>query len=689
MQALPSARIAALVTCLIALAPATAAAATPEQVQESIASATTWIRTQQDTATGALTGFGGDWSLAALAAAGAHPADVHGPNPGDPSLVGFYLADWTSPALSAPTDPDSNQNPSFYTAVDYARVSLLAHAAGLDPAALSADQNAIAQLAGLWRVGGTYGQESLFNHSVFGALALASTGIAPAVLQARSASLIRTSQHTDGGWSYQAVQDDGDRATPSDVDVTGAALSALCTTGATTADPAVALGVAFLESRFLPETGAFDAAFGANADSNAWALHGLLGCGVDTGAAPWTTAAGKSPQDFLLSLQRTTGPNAGSFKYVPGEGDDDPPNLYSTQDALRGLAATSFIVTPPGREDRADPSELPGPDVPDGTPVPLTLLVDNGTGTLRLCRVTAPIGAGISELLTAAQSSATPSGCVFGLQLGAEDEVVRLNGRLSTEDQPWLASTRLEGEGRAGGQTVGLGDFVYLRRPAAGAVEAASSDPIVFGDQVESTLGKARELYVRVDQAPVEPRFAVTGPDREDFALADGDCRQGRIQPGSGCTLRLRFVPSGLGLRSASLSLFNADGAIGAPIALEGTGVAAPAVQGPKGDTGSQGEQGDTGARGGKGARGRPGRDARVSCKVARLKDRQRLRCTVKLSGKGSLRRSTRATLSRHGHVVVRGTLGRLQSRRPLARGRYTLRAGRGAAAVSATVILR
>ncbi|HEY6780573.1 MAG TPA: hypothetical protein VI111_06420 [Thermoleophilaceae bacterium] len=695
MQRLPLARLAALVACLVALAPATAAATTPEQIQASIASAAGWIRTQQDPTTGGLTGFGGDWSLTALAAAGAHPADVHGPNPGDPSLVDFYLADWTSPEFSAPTDPDVNQNPNFYTAADYARVSLLARSAGLDPARLSATQNAIAQLAALWRVGGTYGEESLLNPSVFGTLALAGTGYAPAVLQARSASLIRANQHTDGGWTFQAVQDDDDRNAVSDIDMTGAALAALCTTGATTADPAVAAGVELLESKFLPATGAFDAQFGVNADSNAWALHGLLSCGIDIAAAPWTTPEGKSPQDFLLSLQRTSGPNAGSFKYVPTEGDDDPPNLYTTQDALRALATTGFVVPPPGRENPSDPSELPVPEVPDATPVPMTLLVDNGTGSIRLCRVTAPTAATVAEVLTVAQSESTPSGCVFGLQLGAANEVVRLNGRVSTDDQPWLATTRLEDEGPAGGQPVGLGDFVYLRRPGPGAVAPADADPIDFGNQVDGTLGRAHDLYVRIDQAPVEPHFAVTGPNREDFLLADGDCRQGPIQPGAGCTLRLRFAPSGLGQRSASLAVFNDDGQVGAPIALAGTGVAAPAIKGPQGDPGPNGDagpagsKGDLGPRGDKGARGRPGRDATVRCKVIRIRSNQRLRCSVRFDGRGSLSRSTRATLSRHGRVIAHGTLGGLRAARPFAHGRYTLRAGRGEHAVRALVIVR
>jgi Collagen triple helix repeat (20 copies) len=696
MQRLPLARLAALAACLIALASAApAAAATPQQIEASIASATTWIRAQQDPGSGALTGFGGDWSLSALAAAGVHPADVRAS--GGPSLVEFYLPSWTAPEISAPTDPDVNQNPNFYTAADYARVTLLARASGLDPAALSADQNTIAQLAGLWRVAGTYGEEALLNHSAFSALALASTGYAPAILQARSAGLIRANQHADGGWIFMTVADEGDRDSPSDVDMTGAALAALCAGGATTADPAVARGVAFLESKLVPATGAFDAMFGANADSNAWALQGLKACGVDTAAAPWTTAAGTSPQDFLLSLQRTSGPSAGSFKYVPSEGDDDPANLYSTQDALRALAGEDFVVTPPGRGDPSDPSELPSPDVADGTPVPLTLLVDNGTGTIRLCRVTAPVGATVAAVLTEAQSAATPSGCVFGLSVGGDDQVTALNGRLSTTDQPWLATTRLDGESPAGAQTVGLGDFVYLRRPGPGAVQPASGDPIAFGEQVDGTLGKPRDLYVRVDQSSVEPRFVVTGADREDFVLADGDCRQGPIQPGLGCTLRLRFAPSELGERSASLQLLNADGFYGPPIALGGVGVEAPAAQGPQGDPGPQGDQGQQGpkgdagmpgATGERGARGRAGRDAKVTCKVVRAK-RLRLRCTARLKGQGSLRRSTGATLSRHGRVVARGTLGGMRARKPLARGRYVLRVRSSGTTVRAIVTLR
>lgn len=644
-------RFAVLAISLTALLPATASAATEEQIQQSIDSAAAWIPTQQNPSTGALNGFGGDWALTALAAAGIHPADVHGPGPTDPSLVDFYLAEWTSPEFSAPTDPDVNQNPSGKVAADYARVVLLAAASGLDAAKLSADQNAIAQLAALWRQAGSYGNSTFFNQSVFGALALASTGTPPAILQARSASLIRANQHNDGGWGYQEVNDENDRNTPSDTEMTGTALSALCSTGATTADPVVARGIEFLESQFDPSTGAFAAFFGVNADSNAWALHGLRSCEVDTEAAPWTTPGGKSPQDFLLSLQRSSGPNTGSFKYEPGEADGAAPNLYSTQDALRALAANGVVVSLPPREDPADPAELPPPTVPDGTPVPISLLVDNGIGTIRLCRVTTPTGSTVADVLSAAQGSSTPSGCVFGLKLDGDDEVTSLNGRANGAGRSWLASTRLSAEGAAGPQTVGLGDFVQVHFPGPGAVEVTNTDPIEFGDQVDSTLGKAHELYVRVDDAPLEPRFAVTGPNREDFVVADGDCRQRALQPGAGCTLRLRFAPTGVGERTATLVPLNAEGPYGPSISLSGTGVQAPASQGPTGPAGAPGPHGPTGPAGASGARGpagpkgkegergptgkrgpqgKPGRNARIACKTRqRRSGKSRVRCSV------------------------------------------------------------
>ena len=54
----------------MALAPASAFAATQQQVNDAVAAGAAWVRTQQNASTGQITGFGGDYALSALSAAG-------------------------------------------------------------------------------------------------------------------------------------------------------------------------------------------------------------------------------------------------------------------------------------------------------------------------------------------------------------------------------------------------------------------------------------------------------------------------------------------------------------------------------------------------------------------------------------------------------------------------------------------
>jgi hypothetical protein len=84
-----------VVACFLVfgLTPAAATAATRQEVNDSVAAGAAWIRTQQNTATGQITGFGGDWALSSLAAAGIHAADVKGAGVADPS----------APATSSPS----------------------------------------------------------------------------------------------------------------------------------------------------------------------------------------------------------------------------------------------------------------------------------------------------------------------------------------------------------------------------------------------------------------------------------------------------------------------------------------------------------------------------------------------------------------------------------------------------------
>lgn len=404
-------RLVVAFAAIAALAPSAAsAAATQQEIDASVAAGAAWIRTQQNPATGQLTGFGGDYALSALAAAGVHPADV-----GAPSAQDYYAGVW-----AAQTTPSS-------TAV------LFGHAAGLDVQRLSASTNLVAQLAAAYNADGSLGNGAT-NLTAFSALALARVG-APAAALARINGYLRGQQHLDGGWNFGRVSTDAQRATAGSVDMTGAVLAALCETGAGANDPDVRAGLSFLEGRQDPVTGGL-----GNVDSTGWALSGLRACGVDPQGGRFTTAASTNPIDHLLSQQDASG----AFLF------SGAPNLYSTQNAVRALAGEAFSAEPP----RRDPRFRPVPAVADGTPTPHVLGIDDGAGDVRLCSVTAPAGATLAAFLASASgcvtSVATAGGVVTAVNGAAGDWRVRLN--------------RTPGQPASEARTVAFGDMVALRR---------------------------------------------------------------------------------------------------------------------------------------------------------------------------------------------------------------------------------
>jgi hypothetical protein len=407
-------RLVVAFAAIAALAPSAASAATQQEIDASVAAGAAWIRTQQNVATGQITGFGGDYALSALAAAGVHPADV-----GAPSAQDYYADLW-----AAQTTPSS-------TAI------LFGHAAGLDVQRLSASTNLVAQLAAAYNADGSLGNGAT-NLTAFSALALARVG-APAAALARINGYLRGQQHLDGGWNFGRVSTDAQRATAGSVDMTGAVLAALCETGAGANDPDVRAGLSFLEGRQDPATGGF-----GNVDSTGWALSGLRACGIDPQGGRFTTAASTNPVDYLISQQDASG----AFLF------SGAPNLYSTQNAVRALAGEAFSAEPPRRATAADPRFRAVPAVADGTPTPHVLGIDDGAGDVRLCSVTAPAGATLATFLASASgcvtSVATAGGLVTAVNGAAGDWRVRVN---RTPEQP-----------ASDARTVAFGDMVALRR---------------------------------------------------------------------------------------------------------------------------------------------------------------------------------------------------------------------------------
>jgi hypothetical protein len=451
MRSVSTRRAIALCASLAVLAalPATATATSSQaEIDAAVGKAVEYVRAQQkpelpgEPELGAIPGFGGDWLATSLAAAGVDTANVHGPNPGDPSFQDYLLYEYTLPTW--------DEDPPGGTATEYARSILVSHAAGLNPARLSATSNQPAQLAGRWNPAlGSFGEASSYN-TAFGIMAMKTAGL-PTWALAPAVSFLRRNQHVDGGWTYGAALTPLAQAEASEEDITGAAIAALCEAGVPAYDPAVTSALTYLHGRLVSGTGGFEYLWGEpNSDTNAWVLSGLTACGIDPQSAQWT-AGGKTPIDFLLSLQVQAGEGAGGFGYE----DASLASLYSTQDALRAIAGGVFT---------ADPQSVrPAPAVAAGTPVPHLLAIELAPGNVRLCKLTAPAGAPLVQVLNAAKASSHPAGCVTSLAV-AGGQVASIDGvSPAGVDEAWLARLDHGSQALAAEQPVGFGDLISLR----------------------------------------------------------------------------------------------------------------------------------------------------------------------------------------------------------------------------------
>ena len=465
MRVAPALLLSALCALLLALvvSPATAAAtSTHAEIDSAIAKALAFAPAQHDPATGEPPGhertgfYSGEWLSSGYAAAGLSAADVR--TGGNPSFQDFLFNDemagfWDEPF---PIPPE-------YTG----RLILVAHAAGIDTARVSATQNLPARMIeALKPSAGGFGEPNTFS-TAWGTLALESTPM-PKWSLAPMLAYLRGDQHADGGWSFFAVGE-GEVSNP---DVTAAAVGALCGAGVSAYDPTVSDGLAYLRGLSVSETGAIEhPEFGPNVDSAAFTVNALDACGIDPQSSAWTTADGKTPIDFILSLQDAEG----GFAFFAGEPWFPP----STGHALRALAGRGFVVGPALRQDSAQPAVRPVPAVAAGTPVPHVLAIELAPGNVRLCQVTAPVGAPLSEVLAAARAGSRPAGCVtsFSVAAGAVTEVdgVAPEG----DDEAWLARLGRGAAASAGEQPVGFGDTISLwrgpRPPASAAGASADS----------------------------------------------------------------------------------------------------------------------------------------------------------------------------------------------------------------------
>jgi hypothetical protein len=448
----------AAVGALSLLAPAAASAtSTPEQIATSRSNGVTYLKTLQNEKTGAIPGFGGDWSLTSFAAAGVAPADV---NKG--GSAGADARTWYQTEVGTATWPGTTNPP----VTEFERAALLSYAAGIDPARIGKRQNLIAKIASYYQPSepGYYG--SVFNETVFGLLAMAETKttagvqrVPQAVLEA-SAAAVLANQHTDGGWTYTKVAGDGEaEAGESEPDMTGAAMAALCNAGVPKTNAAIVEGVNYLASIFLPESGAFASPFGVNTNSVAWAVDGLKACGIDPQAAPFTSEAfGKTPVDFLRSQQVA----GGGFRYGT---TGTSPEENAGQDAVRALGAGGFTATPPKPAGGPQWTGVTEFATGKSEPTSLALVVNDGVDPLKICSVPVTPRATTTNLetvLNAAVAGTTPSGCVSNYS--GTTAITQISSYPPTPEARWDISIDGGAETAATRSTaIHVGDTIYLK----------------------------------------------------------------------------------------------------------------------------------------------------------------------------------------------------------------------------------
>lgn len=433
---------------LAALAAGASAQVSPAQAEHAADRGVNWFLTNQET--GGSFGFGGDWAMTALAAAGLNAADAR-TSPLDPSAQDFYLGDWQA-------------NGPGGAGTDAARSVLSGVAGGIQTSRLSTDpdatkSNLVARIAELFD-GTQIGETGLLNDDIFGVLALHHAGAPPELLQ-RIVEYLRTKQLPNGGWTWSSSP-----SAPADTDMTGSAVAAFCAAGMGTSDPALAEALDLLHTLQDPETGGFIApaeafGIGVNTDTTAWVTSGLVQCGIDPQGPEWTTAGGKTPLDYLVSMQRPDGHFAWTEEFDGG--------AFETYSAIRPLAGKAFSAPAPARLDGISPAVRPATGVAAGTLVPITLVIDHGPGAddVRMCRIDTETGSDLGAVLADAEASSAPAGCVteFATEGASSGDLTTLNGVAETADYEWRAA--LDGSApSADAGEVGFGDLVFLQLAA-------------------------------------------------------------------------------------------------------------------------------------------------------------------------------------------------------------------------------
>jgi hypothetical protein len=439
--------------CVLALSMAAMAACagsanayvTPAQAEHAAERGADWFEASQQQS-GEL---GSDWAMTALAAAGINAADVRTAI-ADPSAQDFYLDEWqASGPGGAGTDAERGILAGDAGGIQTSRLSTAADAT---------KSNLVARVAELFD-GTQIGEPGLLNDDIFGVLALHQAGAPPELLR-RIVDYLRTKQLPDGGWSWNASP-----SATADTDMTGSVVAAFCAAGVSTSAPDLKEALDLLHTLQDPATGGFIAppesfGVGVNTDTTSWVLSGLIQCGIDPQGPEWTTAEGKTPLDYLVSMQRPDGHFDWTAEYAGG--------AFETFDSVRPLGGVAFSSAPPARLDESSPAVRPAAEVADGTTVPITLVIDHGPGAedVRMCRVDVKAGSDLGEVLGDAETASTPGACVseFATSAGPGGTgISSLDGVAATPGYDWRVRVDGSAPQAESDEPIGFGDLVFLK----------------------------------------------------------------------------------------------------------------------------------------------------------------------------------------------------------------------------------
>lgn len=464
-----------LVSTAIFIPTFASATSSSEQIATAVSKGVTYLRSLQTNSGSFDGGTNGEWALSALASAGVAAANVRVPE-GETNarsyywkLVGNETATKWPPEMTEPGGSPEIQGP----VVTYSAAGLNAYAAGIEPGSASKTRDLIAALFMYYTPSapGYYGGSHDFYQSALALLALAGmrsksgTERMPSVLLEQSIHVMEENQHNDGGWTFEYVAGSASaKAEPSEVDVTGLVMGALCEAGLSQTSAPIEKAKALLKSRLVSATGAFTSEAGVETASTARAVDGLDTCGINPQDSEYTTTAGKTPVDFLLSQQLSSG----GFKNLP---EETTANEYASEEAVHALGGGGLAVAPPDPTEGAEYRWIGAETFSTGkAKSPVALVVNNDTSTLKVCSV--EVGpeettATIEAILEAADKESTPKECVTSFKKESSKSsapITQINGYPSTPSALWDVSVNGGTEEQAkASKRIHLGETIYLK----------------------------------------------------------------------------------------------------------------------------------------------------------------------------------------------------------------------------------